>query len=101
MPASLTAANLHLSELAPTFVQSEIRAMNVACSAVNGINMAQGVCDTDPPHPVVESAIDAIRSGQNIYTRLEGITTLREAISHKLATFNRLTADPTLIPEQV
>jgi len=92
--AETTASDLHLSELAPTFVQSEIRAMNVACAAVNGINMAQGVCDTDPPHPVVESAIDAIRDGQNIYTRLDGITPLREAIAQKLATFNNITANP-------
>jgi len=92
--ADTTASDLHLSELAPTFVQSEIRAMNVACAAINGINMAQGVCDTDPPHPVVESAISAIRDGHNIYTRLDGITSLREAIAQKLATFNNITANP-------
>jgi aminotransferase len=92
--AIASAENLRLSELAPTFVQSEIRAMNVACAAVQGINLAQGVCDTDPPHPVVEAAIEAIRSGQNIYTRLEGITPLREAIAQKLASFNGLHVDP-------
>jgi len=92
--AETTTSDLHLSELAPTFVQSEIRAMNVACAAINGINMAQGVCDTDPPHPVVESAINAIRDGQNIYTRLDGITPLREAIAQKLASFNNITANP-------
>ena len=90
MPAAATHTNLHLSEFAPTFVQSEIRAMNGACAAVNGINMAQGVCDTDPPHPVVEGAIEAIRSGQNIYSRLEGVLALRQAIAQKLATFNGL-----------
>jgi aminotransferase len=92
--ADTTVSDLRLSDLAPTFVQSEIRAMNVACAAVNGINMAQGVCDTDPPHPVVEAAIAAIRDGQNIYTRLDGITPLREAIAQKLATFNNITANP-------
>jgi aminotransferase len=86
--------NLHLSELAPTFVQSEIRAMNVACAAAKGINMAQGVCDTDPPLPVVDAAIEAIRGGHNIYTRLEGIASLREGLAQKLATFNGLTVDP-------
>jgi aminotransferase len=93
---TLTAApaNLHLSDLAPNFVQSEIRAMNVACTAVNGINMAQGVCDTDPPLPVVEAAIQAIEAGHNIYTRLEGITSLREAIAQKFASFNGLSVDP-------
>ena len=68
--------------------------MNGACAAVNGINMAQGVCDTDPPHPVVEGAIEAIRAGYNIYSRLEGVLALREAIAQKLATFNGLHVDP-------
>ena len=88
------AGNLRLSELAPHFVQSEIRAMTVACSEVDGINLAQGVCDTDPPHPVVEAAIAAIRSGHNIYTRMDGIAPLREAIAQKFASFNRLSVDP-------
>jgi aminotransferase len=96
MSAPLTAApsSLHLSSLAPGLVQSEIRAMTVACSDVNGINLAQGVCDTDPPHPVVSSAIDAIRSGHNIYVRLDGIAPLREAIAQKFAAYNDLTVDP-------
>jgi aminotransferase len=96
MPASTISpvGNLRLSELAPHFVQSEIRAMTVACTEVDGINMAQGVCDTDPPHPVVEAAIAAIRSGHNIYTRMEGIAPLREAIAQKFASFNRLVVDP-------
>jgi len=86
--------NLRLSELAPHFVQSEIRAMTVACAEVDGINMAQGVCDTDPPHPVVEAAISAIRSGHNIYTRMDGIAPLREAIAQKFKNFNRLHVNP-------
>ncbi len=96
MPSPTLSApgNLRLSELAPHFVQSEIRAMTVACAEVDGINMAQGVCDTDPPHPVVEAAIVAIRSGHNIYTRMDGIAPLREAIAQKFASFNRLVVDP-------
>jgi len=88
------ATNLHLSELAPHLVQSEIRAMTVACTAVGGINLAQGVCDTDPPEAVVEAGIEAIRTGHNIYTRLDGIAGLREAIAGKLASFNRIHVDP-------
>ena len=69
--------------------------MTVACGAVDGgINLAQGVCDTDPPHEVVEAAIDAIRSGHNIYTRMEGIEVLREGIARKLMDFNGLEVDP-------
>lgn len=96
MPASSTIASsgLRLSDLAPGLVQSEIRAMTVACSDVGGINLAQGVCDTDPPHPVVEAALEAIRSGHNIYVRLDGIPPLREAIAQKLARYNGIPADP-------
>ncbi len=68
--------------------------MTVACAAVLGINLAQGVCDTDPPHSVVEAAIEAIRSGHNIYTRADGIASLREGIARKFASFNGLTVDP-------
>lgn len=68
--------------------------MTVACADVGGINLAQGVCDTDPPHPVVEAAIQAIRDGHNIYVRLDGIAMLREAIAQKLASFNGIQADP-------
>src|SRR6201992_2586535 len=88
------ASTLRLSELAPGSTQSEIRAMTVACADVGGINLAQGVCDTDPPHPVVEAAIQAIHSGHNIYTRADGIAALREAIAQKLASFNGIEADP-------
>ena len=56
MSAGTLSANLRLSELAPNQVQSEIRAMSLACSAVNGINLAQGVCDTDPPPVVVDGS---------------------------------------------
>jgi aminotransferase len=91
---TLVETNLRLSELAPDAVQSEIRAMTLACSAVSGINMAQGVCDTDPPHEAVAAAVAAIEGGQNIYTRLDGIAPLREALAGKLLRYNGLRADP-------
>ncbi len=68
--------------------------MSVESDRVQGINLAQGVCDTDPPISVVEAAIAAIRDGQNIYTRLDGISTLRTAIARKLAHYNHLVSDP-------
>ena len=95
MAATSTASSpLRLSELAPGLVQSEIRAMTVACGEVGGINLAQGVCDTDAPHPVVDAAIQAIREGHNIYVRMDGIASLREAIARKLESFNGIEADP-------
>jgi len=100
MPTTTSA--LRLSDLSPAIMQSEIRAMTVECAALVdpktgkscGINMAQGVCDTDPPLPVVDAAIQAIRDGHNIYTRLEGLTDLRQAIAQKLAVDNCISVDP-------
>ncbi len=82
-PASATLKRLALSELAPGTVQSEIRAMSTACEEMGGINLAQGVCDTPVPGPVQQAAIQAIHDGHNIYTRLDGIGRLRNAIAAK------------------
>lgn len=68
--------------------------MSVACDAVNGVNLAQGICDTPVPSPVEQGAIEAILAGRNIYTRLDGIAALREAIAAKLQQHNGITADP-------
>ena len=68
--------------------------MTLECDRVHGINMAQGVCDTEIPAPVLETAISAMRGGQNIYTRLDGIETLRVAIARKLKHYNKLACDP-------
>ncbi len=85
---------LHLSQLAPHTVQSEIRAMTVACDTMGGVNLAQGVCDTDPPAIVAEGAQRAIRDGHNIYTRADGIPRLRHAIAAQLARTHGLSVDP-------
>ena len=87
-------SRLHLSEIAPSILQSEIRAMSVECDRAGGINLAQGICDTELPPLVGEAATAAIAAGHNIYTRLDGILPLREAIADKLATFNHLPVDP-------
>jgi aminotransferase len=83
MPATETATRLALSALAPETLQSEIRAMTTECDRIGGINLAQGVCDTPVPEVVEAAAIEAIREGQNIYTRCDGISRLREAIRAK------------------
>jgi aminotransferase len=85
---------LTLSDLAPNSVQSEIRAMSNECERVDGITLAQGVCDTDVPAIVAEGAIAAIRAGDNIYTRLDGIARLRRAIAGQVARTHGLSVDP-------
>jgi aminotransferase len=89
-----TESRRHLSEIAPHLVQSEIRSMTVECDRIGGVNLAQGVCDTELPAPVRDAAIQAIQAGHNIYTRLDGIAPLRAAISRKLADYNRVQTDP-------
>ncbi|MGA2219090.1 MAG: pyridoxal phosphate-dependent aminotransferase [Terracidiphilus sp.] len=94
MPTTPAASRLTLSQLAPGVFQSEIRAMSVACDNMGGINLAQGVCDTPVPLPVEAEALAAIHAGHNIYTRLDGIARLRNAISAKQEKDYALTYDP-------
>ena len=89
----LVKQELQLSELAPRVLQSEIRAMSVLSDAAGGVNLAQGVCDTEVPAVVVEAAQAAIRDGHNIYTRLDGIARLRRAIATKVERSTGLTVD--------
>jgi aminotransferase len=92
MPSS--ASQRRLSQIAPQIIQSEIRSMSVECERVGGVNLAQGVCDTQLPPLVADGAIDAIHRGLNTYTRLDGVAPLREAIAGKLAAFNAIHANP-------
>ncbi len=75
-------------------VQSEIRVMSIECERVKGINLAQGVCDTEVPVEVRRGAIDAIERGINIYTRAEGLAEIRNAIAGKMRRFNGIECDP-------
>ncbi len=90
----LATDSLHLSDAAPDSVQSEIRAMTVACDNMGGVNLAQGVCDTEPPAVVIEGAFKAIRDGHNIYTRADGILRLRKAIAAQMARTHRIEVNP-------
>lgn len=81
--------NVRMARLA----QSEIRAMTQACAQVQGINMAQGVCDTAVPAVVSRGAQQAIDQGLNTYTRFDGLAELRDAIARKLADYNGIVAD--------
>ncbi|MEO6965381.1 MAG: pyridoxal phosphate-dependent aminotransferase [Acidobacteriaceae bacterium] len=91
---STPVTQLAASGLSADIAQSEIRVMSVECDRVHGINLAQGICDTEPPAPVVEAAIAAIRNGHNTYTRLDGIAKLRAAIAKKMARYNGVPCDP-------
>jgi len=85
---------LSLSQRAARTVQSEIRTMSIECEKVKGINLAQGVCDTEVPEVVREGAKQAIDSGTNSYTRAEGLVSIRQAIAEKMRRFNGIECDP-------
>jgi aminotransferase len=82
------------SDRTARLAQSDIRAMTLACAKVKGINMSQGVCDTPVPPVVIQAAKAAMDRGHNIYSRFDGISEFRQAIASKLASYNRITADP-------
>lgn len=83
-----------LSEISRFIVQSEIRSMSVECDRLGGVNLAQGVCDTEVPDPVLQRAVSSMQEGHNTYTRLDGIATLRNAIAAKALHYNGIHADP-------
>jgi aminotransferase len=85
---------LSLSKRSARFEQAEIRAMSIECEKVGGINLAQGVCDTEVPFPVREGAHRGIENGTNSYTRFDGLAQLREAIALKMQRYNGIKADP-------
>ena len=63
--------------------QSDIRRMTLECARIGGINLAQGVCDTEVPAVIRRAAQEAIDSGYNTYTRYDGLEELRNAIAAK------------------
>lgn len=85
---------IDLSQRCALIVQSEIRNMTLECNRVGGINLAQGVCDTETPREVIEAAHRAALDGVNAYTRYDGLPVLRQAIARKFREFNRLEVDP-------
>lgn len=85
---------LSLSQRAARTVQSEIRVMTLECEKVKGVNLAQGVCDTEVPEEVRQGAKRAIERGINSYTRAEGLAPIRQAIAEKMRRFNGLECDP-------
>lgn len=74
---------IQISDRASHITQSEIRAMSMACKKHGGLNLSQGVCDTETPDIVLSSAKNAMDHGYNSYTQSVGITALRNAIALK------------------
>jgi aminotransferase len=85
---------LNLSKRHELVMQSEIRNMSIECDRVGGINLSQGVCDTEVPLQVRVAAWEAMDKGINTYTHYAGLIELREAIAEKQKRFYSFEVDP-------
>ena len=83
-----------LSERHAWVMQSEIRNMSIECDRVGGINLSQGVCDTEVPLAVRRGAQKAMDEGTNTYTHYAGLEELRDAIAFKQKRFSGMDVDP-------
>ncbi len=73
---------------------SGIRMITRMCDEAGGINLGQGVCDEPTPKEIKDSAIQAIRSDKNVYSKYEGIDELREKIAVKMKDYNKIKCNP-------
>ena len=64
---------LSVSQRAARIVQAGIRAMSIECERANGINLAQGVCDTGVPAAERRAVERGIERGINSYSRFDGL----------------------------
>ncbi|MCH8852740.1 MAG: aminotransferase, partial [Planctomycetes bacterium] len=74
--------------------QSAIRKYSAWVQRIGGVNLSQGVCDQPAPDILKQAAKQAIDDDKSIYTHMQGIQSVREAIAEKLKKFNHITADP-------
>ena len=85
------------SKKATMLLQSEIRNMSIECDSVGGINLSQGICDLPLESILSDGVVQAMRIGENHYTRYDGLDVLREAITQKAKAFNRINTSPDVI----
>jgi aspartate/methionine/tyrosine aminotransferase len=80
----------HVADRVQAFPESVIRSMSRVAALHGAVNLGQGFPDFDPPRELMDAAKKAIDDGFNQYAVTWGAPTLREALAHKLASFNRI-----------
>jgi N-succinyldiaminopimelate aminotransferase len=75
----------------PPTIFAEMSALAVSTGA---INLGQGFPDRDGPSPVIEAAVDALRTGRNQYPPGPGIPELRTAVANHQARHYGVELDP-------
>jgi len=86
--------SLKLSKRHKLVLQSEIRNMSIECDLAGGVNLSQGVCDTEVPLVVRRGAQEAMDGGINTYTHYAGLMELRAAVAEKQKRFYGIEVDP-------
>jgi aminotransferase len=76
------------------FQESVIREMTRLGNETGAVNLSQGLPDFNPPVEVLETAISAIKSGDNQYTFPFGSLAFRQAIATKSLNYNHLQSNP-------
>jgi aminotransferase len=59
--------------------------MSLECAAAGGINLSQGVCDLEVPRELRDALKEAVEEDFHIYTRFDGLDSLRWGIAARLA----------------
>ena len=78
------------------FTESVIREMTRLNNLYNGVNLAQGFPDFDPPGELLDAAAKALREGYNQYAITWGAPRLRQAVAEKFGWYNGVNVDPDL-----
>jgi N-succinyldiaminopimelate aminotransferase len=68
--------------------------MSALALRTGSINLGQGFPDQDGPSPVVEAAVEALRTGRNQYAPGPGVPALREAVAAHQARHYGIDLDP-------
>lgn len=76
----------------PTLAISQ-RAAELKAAGQDIVSLGTGEPDFDTPDYIKEAAIKAIRDGKTKYTAVDGIPSLRKAISEKMQNLNQLSYD--------
>jgi aminotransferase len=83
-----------LSKITERFTESVIREMTRISDSLGGYNLSQGFPDFDSPEEIKNAAIEAILNNYNQYPVTFGEPALREAISLKAASYNKIVCNP-------
>ncbi|MGQ9598540.1 MAG: pyridoxal phosphate-dependent aminotransferase [Anaerolineae bacterium] len=71
--------------------------VNLALTMPEAIRLEVGQPDFDTPEHIVEATVKAVREGVTKYTATAGLLSLRQLLVDKLATVNRIRAEPSQI----